>query len=429
MDNRFLPYLVTEAFCAAYAGAILLRLRQKNGAGRETGDLMRLIFAYIAMLATDVFSVAMERGLMPAEHYADAALNAVSNAAVVMGCYYWFRYVDDRLAEETSRLRNKDLCVVPALAACALNLVSVFTGWIFQIDRNGQYHEGGLFWAQSAISMAYLLIPAARLLRAAVRTASGEKRTEYLTYVGSLLVPVALVWVTDHLADIPIFALSIFLVIQVLFMTVYLSREERLADRRREMAEYRTAIMRSQIQPHFLYNALSVIVYYCDRDPQRAKEVTLVFSDYLRENLNSLREDDPVPFEEELTHVRNYLFLEKQRFENKLSVVYDIGATDFMLPAISVQPLVANAVRNGLRAKKAGGTVTVSSREEKDCYTVTVRDDGGGSAWDEAEDDDLRAGIRNVKRRIAELSEGSLTIERAEGVGTTATIRIPKEEK
>ena len=250
---------------------------------------------------------------------------------------------------------------------------------------------------------------------------------EYLGYALYVLLSIAIYFLEDYCEQWPLASLVIFLALLVLYLNIYVDRETEILRQREELTRSRVDIMRSQIQPHFRYNALSVIVYYCDSDPQLAKQTTLVFSNYLRENLNSLITTGPVPFEQELAHVKNYLFLEKQRFEGRLNISYDIQTTDFSLPFISVQPLVENAVRHGIGARKSGVSVAVAAHELEDCYEVTVSDDCGGFEQSGDENSDPHGGIENIRRRVEKLSGGTLTIESAAGEGTNATIRIPKE--
>ena len=82
--------------------------------------------------------------------------------------------------------------------------------------------------------------------------------------------------------------------------------------------------MLSQIQPHFLYNSLGVIYSLCATDPEAARKAIKRFSDFLRGNMDSLKNREPIPFEAELNHVMNYLYLEQQRFGDKLQVIYQI---------------------------------------------------------------------------------------------------------
>lgn len=145
-----------------------------------------------------------------------------------------------------------------------------------------------------------------------------------------------------------------------------------------ELLKSRVTIMISQIQPHFLYNSLTSIAQLCEKDPKRAKTATIDFANYLRGNMNSIKDEHPVPFETELSHLKTYLSLEKMRFGDDLNIVYDIGVTDFTIPSLTVQPLVENAVKHGVGMKEDGGTVTISTKEYDDRYKVVVSDDGVG---------------------------------------------------
>lgn len=194
-----------------------------------------------------------------------------------------------------------------------------------------------------------------------------------------------------------------------------------------ELEQSRIAVMLSQIQPHFLYNALTSVMDLCDRDPKQAKVAIADFADYLRGNLSSLKTENLISFRAELAHVEKYLRLEKLRFQDELEVVYDIQTQDFMLPALSVQPLIENAVKHGVGQKIGGGTVTISTSETEHEYVICIADDGVG--FDENEPMDsgsTHVGIENTKNRLDMMLNARLEIESKKGEGTTARILIPK---
>ena len=194
-----------------------------------------------------------------------------------------------------------------------------------------------------------------------------------------------------------------------------------------KLEESRISIMLSQIQPHFLYNSLSAISYLCEQDPLAAQAAINDFSDYLRGNLDSLRLTVPVPFDKELEHIRIYLSLEKLRFGDELGLVYDIRTAGFLLPALTVQPLVENAVRYGVFGRAGGGTVTIATREYPDRFEITVSDDGVGYDPDAVQTDGrTHIGIENVRARLAAMVGGGLEIQSEKGAGTIATIKLPK---
>ena len=208
-------------------------------------------------------------------------------------------------------------------------------------------------------------------------------------------------------------------------------KEKHLARQEQSLTEMNTQIMLSQMQPHFLYNTLTTISSLCYIEGAvKAKEVVDRFSDYFRANLDSLGKEKYIRFDKELEHIENYLWLERVRFEDSLRVEYDIQTSDFSLPSLSVQPLVENAVKHGIRGKKGGGTVTVRTRETGTEYLVIVSDDGAGyEVGTVPADGRSHVGIENIRNRLEILCGGSCEIQSAPGMGTTVTVHIPKEVK
>lgn len=197
-----------------------------------------------------------------------------------------------------------------------------------------------------------------------------------------------------------------------------------------ELAENRISIMLSQIQPHFLYNSLNTIYGLCEKDPSAAKKAVSDFSDYLRGNMDSLTRNRPVPFETELKHLNAYLSLEKMRFRNKLNIVTDIQTEDFLIPALTVQPLAENAVKHGICKTEKGGTLKIISRELPDCYEVEISDDGIGFDVNEPlNDGKTHLGIENVRKRLWKMCGAVLEISSEKGKGTVSVIRLPKNHE
>ena len=194
-----------------------------------------------------------------------------------------------------------------------------------------------------------------------------------------------------------------------------------------ELENSRITVMLSQIQPHFLYNSLTSVMDLCDRDPKQAKAAIADFAGYLRGNLSSLKSENLISFGTELEHIEKYLRLEKLRFQDELEVVYDIQTREFMLPALSVQPLVENAVKHGVGQKIGGGTVTISTFETEEDYIICVTDDGVGFTEGEYVDDGgTHIGIENIKQRLDMIINARVEIESKKGEGTKACVLIPK---
>ncbi|MDL2272828.1 histidine kinase [Desulfovibrio sp. OttesenSCG-928-I05] len=195
-----------------------------------------------------------------------------------------------------------------------------------------------------------------------------------------------------------------------------------------ELLESRTAVMLSQIGPHFLLNSLTSIGQLCKIDPPRAQQAITHFSYYLRGNMESLTCKHSVPLAEEMEHVKHYLWLESLRFGDALRTVFAIQVLNFHVPPLILQPIVENAVRHGVTKKKGGGTVTIKTGETERSWRITVSDDGAGFDPDVVATDGRRhIGIENVRSRLAAICGGSLRIASTPGEGTVAVIEIPKQ--
>ena len=208
--------------------------------------------------------------------------------------------------------------------------------------------------------------------------------------------------------------------------------EQRIKAERQEMElklqESKISIMLSQIQPHFLYNTLNSIYQLCETNPMLARRMVNSFSEYLRNNLSSLDEPGLIPFKIELEHIKTYLDIEKIRFDDNLEIEYDIECKDFLLPVLTVQPIVENAVKHGTSKKRGGGKVVISTREDNESYIIIVSDTGCGfDATIKKDDGKKHVGIENVKQRLSNMCNGILIIESKIGDGTVVTIKIPKE--
>ena len=198
----------------------------------------------------------------------------------------------------------------------------------------------------------------------------------------------------------------------------------------KELYEAKVSIMVSQIRPHFMYNALSSIAMLCKIKPDTAYEATIKFSEYLRGNMDSLKQTAPVSFRKELEHLEKYLYIEKLRFGKKLNIEYDIQEDGFEIPLLSVQPLVENAVKHGVGMKEGGGTVTIASRKTDNGFEIVISDDGVGFDVNEVKNDGRsHIGMENIKRRLKDMVNAEVEITSVIGEGTTAKIIIPKAKE
>ncbi len=205
-----------------------------------------------------------------------------------------------------------------------------------------------------------------------------------------------------------------------------LSELERQKDMRQK-AEFKA--LQFQVNPHFLFNALNTVSCVCRENPGRARELLIILASYFRYNLNS--EVYMVPFEEEMEHVRDYLELEKARFEENLIVTYDVPKeTGLEIPTLILQPIVENAVRYGIN-REGKRIVAIRAEEETEGYRVCIQDQGRGMP-----DDVLKklksgqamgnsVGLSNVHKRMKSIygEENGLKITSSEE-GTCVELRF-----
>ena len=195
-----------------------------------------------------------------------------------------------------------------------------------------------------------------------------------------------------------------------------------------QLTESRVSTMMSQIRPHFIYNTLGSIEQLCNIDPPKAGELVHNFAKYLRGNFGELDNPKPILMSQEMEHVHHYISIENVRFPD-MTFSFEMNSGDFRIPALTIQPIVENAIKHGLMKLPKGGIIRVMSYETDSHYCVSVEDDGVGFDTGELLDDRKHVGIRNIRGRLQAMVNGTLEIESAEGVGTKVLISIPKEEE
>lgn len=194
--------------------------------------------------------------------------------------------------------------------------------------------------------------------------------------------------------------------------------------------------LQAQINPHFLFNALNTIVYYCLKQPETASELIVHLANFYRRNLANPHR--MVSIGTEIAHVQSYVEIEAARFKGKLRVIYDIDKESrWLVPPLILQPLVENAIKHGILPKGEGGTITISSTSADGIFYVTVADDGVGMSREAAvkalehDPDRKRIGLNNVNSRLKNIygNNYGLIIESAPGAGTRVTLPVGAPRK
>lgn len=202
------------------------------------------------------------------------------------------------------------------------------------------------------------------------------------------------------------------------------------------LMEAEVRALRAQISPHFIYNSLNAIASFIHTDPARARELVVEFADFTRYSFR--RHGDFTTLAEELRCIDRYLLLERARFGERVQVSLRIApeVLSTVIPFLSLQPLVENAVRHGLEAKEGPGHITICANDSGAFAEVTIEDDGVGMDPEHlrqvlaGHSDGDHVGLRNVDARLRQVygDEHGLVIETAPGEGTLITMRVPKSQ-
>ncbi len=202
--------------------------------------------------------------------------------------------------------------------------------------------------------------------------------------------------------------------------------------------------LRAQIKPHFLFNALNTIRYFVRTDPETARQLLLNLSEVFQ---RAIRSGEFVSLRDELSCVQAYLSLEQARLGERLRVTWagevtqpdrvhemELPLLDQMVPTLSVQPIVENAVIHGVSKKPEGGTICIETRSKGNDLVIQVDDDGGGieparlaEILKPAAEGDHSIGLRNVDGRLRALygEEYGLVVESSVGRGTQVKLLVP----
>ncbi len=329
-----------------------------------------------------------------------------------------------------SQLTRHIVVGIPVLVTAIfiiLLLISLFNGSIFYIDQDNWYHLGPMYKAGTISDIFYMEIIFVVLLYR--KKISRRNTVIFLLYAVSLMIVTTLNIIGMEHLNIVLMYSFMTLALLTVFVNIHVQWEKLIKEQELKLRDHQIAIMLSQIQPHFLNNALTSIGKMCELDAGKARVAIVTFAKYLRSNMKSLTLN-MIDFSEELKHVKHYLWLEEMRFGDRVKVEWDVNAVGFMIPTLTLQPIVENAVRHGITLKSGGGTILISVVEADDAYVIVISDDGVGfEVENRADDGSAHIGISNVRDRLSILCGGHLVIKSIPGEGTTAVIEIPKGDR
>ncbi len=312
------------------------------------------------------------------------------------------------------------------LAAILSVIISQFNHMYYVIDDHNIYQRQGFFWFSQIFGLVGMVINAVTLLR--YRRCFDKK--EFAVFVLHIAMPVIAISIQIFVYGIALLYIATNISVICIYIFIQAEQARRLSEKELELERSRIAVMVSQIQPHFLFNALTSIRSVCTRDAKLAAQAITELSTFLRGNMDSLTTPDLIPFERELSHVNSYLAIEKLRFKERLNVTYNIATLDFMIPPLTLQPIVENAVRHGVNKRVNGGNIIITVNQTAIDNIVIIEDDGVGFDVDKPHSGNTpHLGIQNVQIRLKSMCGGSLKIQSTLNVKTMVTITIPRKDE
>jgi len=308
----------------------------------------------------------------------------------------------------------------------ALLVSALFIDGFIYITPENQYFRGPLYPLPLIPIIAALVFNFAGTMRRRTRLS----RKVFLAFLIAIL-PITAALIVHVFADV-FLLIDVSYVLSALAMYSFILSDQIEQDRRQqqkivkqqqEIAHERASVMVLQMRPHFIYNTLMSIYSLCRLDPQKAQQITMDFTNYLRKNFNAVATESTIPFSTELEHTRAYLAVEQAQYEDMLIVDYDTPFTNFRLPPLTLQPIVENAVKHSMNPNYESLHISIRTRRTDSVTEIIVEDTGPG--FDLSNDSKPHITLKNIQQRLEMMCKGSMTITPRSGGGTVVKMTIP----
>ncbi|MBR1393320.1 MAG: histidine kinase [Ruminococcus sp.] len=312
-----------------------------------------------------------------------------------------------------------------------LLLATPFTGALYYINANNEYNRVWGYYVWQGITIITFLFIGAVALIYRKRTDRFIKQIIAVAFIFPVIgLLLSVVSSAFNFNNIMVFVseLLMFMLYEKNKTEVTLKYGYELEKAKTELAEARLSLMQAQIKPHFINNALIAVQEVCYTDPKRAAELIEHFARYLRNNINATSSSLPIEFKDEVQAVKEYLAIEHADTGKKFQFEFDIKCESFRVPALSIEPLVENAVKHGIDRYSEESRVVLSSYETQEAFHVTIRDNGGGFDMNAETLGKGGIGLKNTEERLRKMCGGSLEIKRDNG-WTEAEIIIPRAQE
>ena len=398
---------------------VMVELTKRSGIFEKTGRIYIMVLLTFALSLLEFAEIWIDEHNLNYRLLFYKAMLIYSLYPMVALLFYYF----------TSDVKHKFLIFIPQLINIIINVLDLFgTRLIYYYYEDHGYEGGPLNFLPFAVEIFYVVLIGVY----SVRILNGKNKSKGIIMAFCMVTIIFAQFLTNF--DMPSIYLPTIIAIEILVYYFYIAaiqyneNKDALVESELALERNRNNLLLAQIKPHFINSNLAVIRSLCYEEPEKAVEMLDHFSGYLRENIQQIDDMQLVSFEREMESVDNFVYLEMQRFPDKIEVIKDIRVNDFFVPPLSVQTIVENAIRHGISMTGKKGTVRISTLAKDNNIIVIIEDNGKGFDVDSVEFDGINhVGIKNVANRLKRILNGKIKVESEVGYGTTVTFYIPKE--
>ena len=416
MDNQVIVNISGDAFGMIICIVIFVSIFKDRLQNSNTRVFLILLVFEHNLLFWDILGWVFDGNASMI--YLTEFLNHLMYALIILIPYTFWMYIygiysDGRLTE-ILRIPMRAIAAI-GIAAVALNLV---TGWYFTIDP-----DTGIYTRSYAFFMSFAVPTLETAFCSATILANEKELRRKVVFLAYILIPLlsAVMQIYNYGTSLQYQTMMLMLV--VMYANIYLGRSGDLIKYEAKMAEQRAAVMVSQIQPHFLYNALTAIMNI-KGNPMETRDAIAEFGHYMRKNLDSLGQINPIPVSRELDHVETYIRILKQKYSDRIDVRIDAQNSGFFIPPLTVKIILEQAIKLNLREGDGTVRMDILSHLEDDYHTISIIDMNPSEMSKEFVGSTTED-ILVLQKRLQSMVGGDITNELHEDGSIHCKIRIP----
>ena len=327
------------------------------------------------------------------------------------------------ISKASPKMNYKKIALTEISALWSLNLAILiwaqFNTLFYSFTPENGFEKGRFY-------PVLLIIPALMLITNLIHIVINFKHLtpdQRIVYTLYSIIPLACIAAQLFVTDLPLTTIGAAFSSLLMFIHIINKHTDHIVRQEKENASQKASILALQMRPHFIYNTLTSIYYLCDQDPKKAQSTIVDFSTYLRKNFEAIASEETVDFRKELEHTKAYLAVEQVRYGDDIECIFDTPYMDFKIPALTLQPLVENAVKHGFDPDL--GKLTIKIKTEKTDKNIVITVENTGSEFGVSENNDPHIALENITLRLESMCRGTVHIEALPGGGTVVKISIP----